>query len=309
MRDIIKKADLVFQGGGVLAIAFAGVFESLEKNNYKIQRTAGASAGAIAASLIASGYDSRELKKVLFDTSLFKFNKKAFLNYIPIFGNVLSLVFTNGIYSPDYIETWMEELLSKKGIYTFKDLKYENGYRVKIMVSDITRKKLVIIPDHLAEYGINADDFSVAKAVKMSSCIPFYFKPCILNYNNTVSCMVDGGLLSNFPIWIFDVKSTPRWPTFGFKFEKQASYCNVDNFYLKDYSIDIVSTTINKNEELFIRNEDLVRTISIDSMGVKAVDFDISKERKDNLINEGFNSCENFLSNWNFHNYVETFRK
>ncbi|MED4514161.1 patatin-like phospholipase family protein, partial [Bacillus cereus] len=71
-------------------------------------------------------------------------------------------------------------------------------------------------------YGFLNYRFSIAKAVRMSSTIPFFFEPVKWRTPKWKQpCyMVDGGILSNYPIWIFDSPTTPRWPTFGFHFVK-----------------------------------------------------------------------------------------
>ena len=54
----------------------------------------------------------------------------------------------------------------------------------------------------------------------MSMSIPFFYEPVKLVNRQTkaASYLVDGGLLSNFPVWLFDTEGTqPAWPTFGFK--------------------------------------------------------------------------------------------
>ncbi|HAY88229.1 MAG TPA: patatin, partial [Bacteroidetes bacterium] len=55
--------NLVFKGGGVLGIAYAGAIEILENEGIltQVQRTAGTSAGAVAAALISLGYSSKEI--------------------------------------------------------------------------------------------------------------------------------------------------------------------------------------------------------------------------------------------------------
>jgi NTE family protein len=52
--------NLVFEGGGVKGIAYAGAIEVLEKESIlsDIKRVAGTSAGAITAALLASGAKS-----------------------------------------------------------------------------------------------------------------------------------------------------------------------------------------------------------------------------------------------------------
>ena len=50
--------NLVFEGGGVKGIAYAGALKELEKKGLltSLQRVAGTSAGAITATLLAVGY-------------------------------------------------------------------------------------------------------------------------------------------------------------------------------------------------------------------------------------------------------------
>jgi len=59
--------NLVFNVGGVLGIAYAGAIEALEKQGIlsQVKRTAGTSAGAVAAALISLGYSSKEIVEVV----------------------------------------------------------------------------------------------------------------------------------------------------------------------------------------------------------------------------------------------------
>ena len=59
----------------------------------------------------------------------------------------------------------------------------------------------------------------VADAVRASMSIPFVYKPVKLRdlASRQQIWLVDGGLLSNFPVEIFDREqgNPPRWPTFA----------------------------------------------------------------------------------------------
>jgi NTE family protein len=57
-----KKYDAVFEGGGVKGVALIGALKRLEEEGIEFGRVAGTSAGAIAASLVASGYKAEEIK-------------------------------------------------------------------------------------------------------------------------------------------------------------------------------------------------------------------------------------------------------
>ena len=67
-------------------------------------------------------------------------------------------------------------------------------------------------------YGLDPDEQSVADAVRASMAIPFFFRPASLtSATGCTSTLVDGGLLSNFPIDSLDRPDgkPPRWPSFG----------------------------------------------------------------------------------------------
>jgi NTE family protein len=60
-----RYANLVLSGGGIRGIAYAGVFTSAEYNKVKFRNIAGVSAGSIAGSLAAAGYNAREILKLM----------------------------------------------------------------------------------------------------------------------------------------------------------------------------------------------------------------------------------------------------
>ena len=74
------------------------------------------------------------------------------------------------------------------------------------------------LPDYTDENGqpFDKDSFPLVKAVRMSMSYPFLFTPVILHRRGRSVFVVDGGLLSNFPIWLFD-SPNPKRPTWGFR--------------------------------------------------------------------------------------------
>ena len=60
-----RTVDLVFEGGGLKGIALAGAYSVLKERGYRPQNMAGASAGAIVATLVAAGYTATELRDTI----------------------------------------------------------------------------------------------------------------------------------------------------------------------------------------------------------------------------------------------------
>ena len=56
----------------------------------------------------------------------------------------------------------------------------------------------------------------------MSMSYPFLFAPVELYQGGKPHYVVDGGLLSNFPIWLFD-SPKPKRPTWGFRLHPGAT--------------------------------------------------------------------------------------
>jgi NTE family protein len=305
--------NAVFEGGGVKGIGLVGAVCCLEDRGYKIKNYAGTSAGAIVASLLAAGYTGKELESIMMDMDYLKlvYNdsmKKSRILALPY--NIINLIKDKGVYSVEPIEAYIEGLLEKKGKTRFRDISYKGKSPLKIIASDITKGDMLVLPDGLEEYGIDPMDFKISKAVSMSISIPIFFKPIKLRYNNSINFIVDGGILSNFPIWIFDVEGKDKWPTFGMKLiEDHKSYTSRSRTDIISYLLDIVSAMINKNEEIYVRDKDWVRTIPIPTLGVGTTQFNISKEKSYGLFQSGYRSAEKFLRTWSFEGYKRQFHQ
>lgn len=302
-------ADAVFEGGGVKAIGIVGGVCCFEERGYRWKRLAGTSAGALIAALLAADYRGYEIRRLILNTDYKKLIKKGRIGAIPILGNFLEIIIDKGIYDSEIIEWWIKDLLKEKGKLKFKDISIDGESRLKIIASDITRKEILVIPDDLVKYDIDPMEFEIARAVRMSISIPIYFKPLELKYGGSKSLIIDGGILSNFPAWIFDVNGIPRWPTIGFKLvEPSVKYNNEKAYGIVSYTLDIIKTIIEENDARYIKNSDFVRTITIPTLGVKTLDFDILKDRSILLYNSGYKSAQEFLKTWDFKRYISKYR-
>ncbi len=223
------KVDAVFSGGGVKVFAFIGALEALEDKDYKIERVAGSSAGAIVAGLLAAGYKVNELNQIMLNKDLKEVLDSTKLEkYFP-FLKWLSLYRSFGLYKGHLFEKWIAELLAEKGVYTFADL--AQG-QLKLTVADLSIGRLVIIPDDLRSvYGISPERFSVAKAIRMSAGLPYFFRPVkLFDQEAKKHLMVDGALLSSLPLWLFKMDRQKQVrPVIGFQLQSKENYFT--NFY------------------------------------------------------------------------------
>lgn len=330
-KDKEKRVDLVFEGGGVKGIGLVGALSVLEERGYEPQGIAGASGGAVLAALSAAGYTVPELREILLDLDFTDLQDKAWEDRIPLLGTPLSLLKDQGLYEGRALQEYMRELLAAKGIRTFGDLvdstrteEMRGRYGAQVIVSDITGRQLLVLPRDAARLGVeDTDGFEVALAVRMSAGIPFYFEPVRFRNRKTgiKHLIVDGGVLSNFPVWLFDVEGVPRWPTFGLRLVEpeprvslagrmdEAEYPKNGIRATIDYVKNLVLTMMEARDRLYIETADFARTINIPTLGVRTTDFDISRERKLELYEAGRTAAERFLETWNFEAYKNEFRQ
>lgn len=318
MANEAMKVDAVFEGGGVKGIGLVGAVAVTEEQGYTFENVAGTSAGAIVAALVAAGYKAKQLKQIIESLDYSKFKDEGLLDKIPMLGPAMSLGFEKGIYEGEFVEQWLRDLLAKaptKPIRTFRDLltgdkNPEYRYKLQVIAADVSRGKLLVLPRDIADYGIEPDDLDVAKAVRMSMSIPFFYEPVILKDRQGNKChIVDGGVLSNFPVWLLDDGSpNPPWPTFGYKLvEPNEGQPNTINGPITLFAA-LFSTMMDAHDARYIKDADFFRTIPIPTRGVRTTEFDLSRERSDELYESGREAAEGFFKRWDFEKYKAEYR-
>ncbi|WBW98535.1 patatin-like phospholipase family protein [Oceanirhabdus sp. W0125-5] len=287
------KANLVCAGGGLRGVGIVGALCALEREGISWEKAAGVSSGAIIASLIAVGYTAHEIKKMMIDFNFLKFKDKGVLGKIPFVGNAIGLVKDKGIYSGKKLEKWMEKLLEEKGVRTFQDLNGDNGMRLKVIASDITSKKEMIMPDCFEEYGIDINKFTVAKAIRMSVSIPLFFKPVKIKVDGVLHYIVDGGVSTNFPIEIFD-RENNSIETIGIDYKYTENYgIKQDNAI--SYVLDIADTLTADRVRPALTEKNIKRTILIPCNDLPITEFKLSREAIIKLFKDGYKSARVFV--------------
>ncbi|MED4751223.1 patatin-like phospholipase family protein [Brevibacillus choshinensis] len=300
------KADAVFEGGGVKGIAFIGALQVMEDHGYTWEKVAGTSAGSIVAALLSAGYSSRELKPIFEEMDYLCFLQRKGLGRLPVVGPVFELMVHEGIFRGDRLELFIEDLLQRKGVRTFGDLPRE---KLRIVASDVTSGKMLVLPDDLPRYDVVPESFPIARAVRMSSSIPFFFQPAILQSESKPHYIVDGALLSNYPVWLFDVPGVPKWPTIGFRLhDNKVASEETSITGLFSFTRGLLVTMLDAHDRLHVEKSNAVRTIFINTLGVRATQFQMSLELRQQLFTSGEDSARCFLNTWNFEDYVKVFR-
>jgi NTE family protein len=306
-----RDVDLVFEGGGLKGIGLVGAYSVLEERGYRPQNIAGTSAGAIVAALVAAGYTAAELRQTIMECDFNGLKDRAWEDWLPILPRTVSILKDRGIYEGEAFLEWMTGLLEKKGVRTFGDLvrcpEAEPRYRYKlqVMVSDLSEQRLLVLPKDAHKLGIeDPNELSVALAVRMSMSIPVFFEPVTFANPKTgrEHLIVDGGMLSNFPLWLFDAEE-PLWPTIGVKFIEEDPRAPLSPwsssggvFQVVDYARSLVETMMEAHDRFYLEESDFDRTIAIDALGVGTTEFVLTRERAMQLYESGRAGAENFLT-------------
>jgi NTE family protein len=287
--------DGVFSGGGIKGFAYVGAMQVLEEKQYRFKRVAGTSAGAILACFIAAGYTANEIEEMLDELDVKSLlDPPKFAGTLP-FLKWLNLYYRLGLYKGKALEKWFYKKLAIKGIFTFNDLPKGS---LKLVTSDLTNGRMIVIPDDLASYGLDWRKFSVAKALRMSCGIPFFFEPIKLRDNKGDCIFVDGGVLSNFPLWIFDNGNKER-PLVGLKLSnprEDIAPRKIDNG-LQLFEA-LFSTMQNAHDERYISRKHEKNIIFIPVEQYSATQFDLDQDTKNTLIEIGRQRTSKFLEKW-----------
>ncbi|GAA4397181.1 patatin-like phospholipase family protein [Fodinibacter luteus] len=330
-RSPSLTADLVLEGGGVLGIGHVGAIQVLEDAGYSFPRVAGTSAGSIVGALVAAGMPASRLTEIMATLDYRRFADRSLLDRVPIGGPLLSLLLDDGVFEGDHLREWLGNLLVDEcGVETFADLAVddpasslppERRFRLVVTATDVTRGELVHLPwDYERIYGLVPGRQRVADAVRASMSIPFFFEPVTLRGSNgTSSTLVDGGVLSNFPIDVFDRTDgqPPRWPTFGVKLlpvlpmdaAKLLPVVGLVKHGPVALAADLVMTTIVGRDQAHLAKPWVkVRTMQVDTGGVNPVDFGLSRAQATTLFENGRTAATRFLAGWDWQGYLATHR-
>jgi len=326
----ITEADGVFRGGGVKGLALAGALCGFAEHETKPITTwknvAGASAGAIIACYLATGHDANEMLDLMKKT-----NFGSFADF-PLHNKILgggALVFEHGMAHGDAFESWFDGVLDG-AVFGSVRKEQKNGaapdWFLKLIACDVVNKRLLVLPDDLVDYRlpksstlIDPDEFKISRAARMSMSIPYFFKPIELETKDGGSAViVDGGTLSNFPVWLFDVDPAvagrpPVRPTFGFTLSGGkglaggvAQLGKLAPWGVR-FAFDIFHTAQEAWDERFVSHSTRVRTLAVDAADVATTQFDLSPEKQELLIGNGRKAAKAFLDEFKLEDYMNTY--
>ena len=243
-----RTFDLAFKGGGIKGVAFVGALEAFDAAGHASRRLVGTSAGAIFAAARAVGYTPAEMRRAILtrtdgrlpfadfvrvparpsglagglwaaagvtvDTLLGRVWPKA----VGWGGRGLTFLTRGAVFDPTPFRTWMSQILLDKGVSPDEPLaelheRINRGrpQQLTLIAADVTAQEVLVLNER------TAPGLPILEAVRMSMSIPFVWPEVEWRaewgrYRGTDRAghrVVDGGLLSNFPIrYLLDARYT-----------------------------------------------------------------------------------------------------
>jgi hypothetical protein len=126
----------------------------------------------------------------------------------------------------------------------------------------------------------------VAEAIRMSMSIPFLFEPKRLGEH----LMVDGGVLSNFPISLFDVGET-----LGLRLRSNSNSMSFAPDGIKNYIVGVVGAMLDGRDNYDVASNVVGGLIEIDPGSVSTTQFSLSRKEKDQLYDSGVSAASKFF--------------
>lgn len=320
--------NLVLEGGGVRGLAYAGVFSVLEQKGIiqQVEKVGGSSAGSIAGMLLCIGYNAAEIDSLMMELPLQKFKD----GYGGLVGKHKRLKTDFGIFKGDAFEKWLQHLVAHKT--GNRHLTFAQLHQLRL--KNNLYKDLYCTGTNLSKQQLEIFSFEttpempLALAVRISGGVPLYFKPVALNNQlrrikrsdpvSFVNYYVDGGMLSNYPISMFDTcESSETNPLFcdkvkfnrqtiGIKLERQQQIdsLNQNNIRIPAYDINKLSEYLAAFSNLLMETlsrkypgleNEKGRTIHVSQGNISPIIKKTKQQDKLLLYENGMNAANTFF--------------
>lgn len=318
--------NLVFEGGGIKGIAYVGALQILHEKGVLagIERVGGTSAGAINALLLGLNFTLPEVRDIMKTIDFRKFMDDNFGIVRDIKRVVEDYGWYKGDYFYKWVEDLIKsktgnscatfaDVQQQAVAKNFKDLYFmgtnlstgyseifSNEHTPQMKLADAVRISMSIPLFFAAVVGAKGDVyvdggvlnnypirvFDREKYIDSTNRAAHTFEPSKYKQINEKLKTADG----NASPYLFNRESL------GFRLDTSEEIevfqdhaaperKKIDDFF--SYTVSLISTVVSLQDSYHRNSDDWKRTIYIDTLDVKTTQFDISTEKKEELINSG----------------------
>ncbi len=308
MESQREYENLVLEGGGVRGFAYCGAIHELQQEGLlsKFKRFAGTSIGAIFAALLAAEFTVSELMEI-----------KDYLSFQSLtpgccIPNIFNIWNYYGLHDMGSLEKQLKNILAKRvdPDITLKGL-FEKTKKDLVIVSCCLNREEPVYFHHAVFPNVKLLDAMIA-----SISVPFVFQPKEFSYFGTKDYYVDGGVVDNYPIWVFNDlnalyqnklygvdKESVDPHTLGLKLlgknEENTTRVYTDRKPIGNvikFGAQLVNTLMLQVERSNISPSYIKQTVVIPIGSVYFLDFHLSEEQKNTLIKSGEESIKKYFN-------------
>ena len=294
--DLKEVRQLVFKGGGAKGLAYLGALKEFEKHASlsQIESFAGTSAGAITAMLLAFGYGTEEITKIITGIDWKEWLDEEWGVVRDLHNLRTNLGWCRSEVPKRWIRDQVREALGSENA-TFHDLQHL-GNRGLVVVAFNTSRQVPVYFGH-EDWTL---DTPIADAVLASMSIPFVWEPVLIDGDQ----YIDGGMIDNYPIHLWD-HGQPSMLTLGFWVDNAARIDWIKRGILPptkgatedflEYAQRVVGgATTAETLEHIVDGRDHKRTVYIDTP-IQTLQLDLSEKDIQNMIGDGQRGFQDFL--------------
>lgn len=300
---------LVLNGGGVLGIAHVGALQKLKENDlFEYEYYAGASIGSLIAAALSMDASYEYIEQLVFNLDFSRFMDDTPYDLSVI--DTTRLIWRYGWYKGEALEKFYMDVigtLSGDPNITMQEAYNKFGKHL-IMTAYRTNDSSTV--------EINAETFPnlpVYKALKWSSCYPFFFATETVSSDDIAkytghsgpgvdTIFADGGILNNYPIKLL-AKYIPLESIIGLHLTSSNEVTRPLGAPLPpppknivEYALGMASATRNQAMTVHISKEAWSRTIPILTGNYSSMDLHLTKLQKKELFMIGAQAVVNISS-------------
>lgn len=335
MAPQAKISNLVLEGAGIGAIAYAGFLDTVNKSEAldlsQLKRVAGVSSGSIAALQLALNYSTQEMISEIHETD--------FKNFADAKGGILGFlerIFTQeSLYAGEFLYRYIRRLIKAKtgnenlSFYELQTMKEHHPFKDLYVVAT----KLFMLDNHPQSQAFifsheHTPYARIADAIRASASLPYIFPPMRLYeekdgryvIRSKGNVFVDGGVIEVYPITLFDSPQyLPKSQALG---AHNSSVYNPETLGLKLDSPSEINVleqhSSPKNEEVirgdfeyaralfyvlkngqqnttFVNEHDKDRTVFVSTLNISSTAFGLSNQQKEALLESGIKAANQYL--------------
>ncbi len=292
LNQLNRIKAMVFEGGGALGPAHVGAVERFAGILPNVKNFAGSSSGSIMAMALACGAPLESVRNAMLsiDFNLLLDNGEGCKG-------MARTVTKWGWYEGSYITRWVDDFIATtpmgKKDMTFNELFQRTGNELVITTVSINMNRVVYCSKD------TTPDMPIKIAVRRSVGLPLVFQPDVEDGDR----YIDGGTLDNYPIRVFDYK-LDHDEVIGFKLLNSPGE-NQDERpvihpprSLAEYTYRVLAMLLVKSNSVHIDDEDWQRSVKIKCGRYGSLDFDITRDDKEVLMEYGRAAADVFLTRY-----------